>query len=85
MLTPGFPGEMPLFTRGLSEQGATVLGVSNTPVHDLPDLARRHLSDYLQAPDLFTNPAVAITEIRRWLGARTVDRVCCLWEPGVTS
>ncbi|WP_396221334.1 acetyl-CoA carboxylase biotin carboxylase subunit family protein [Gemmatimonas sp.] len=83
MLTPGFPGEMPLFTRGLSEQGATVLGVSNTPVQDLPDIARRHLSDYLQAPDLFTNPEVAIEQIRRWLGSRTVDRVCCLWEPGV--
>jgi ribosomal protein L22 len=83
MLTPGFPGEMPLFTRGLSEQGATVLGVSNMPVQDLPDIARRHLSDYFLAPDLFTNPEVAIEQIRRWLGSRTVDRVCCLWEPGV--
>ena len=24
-----------------------------------------------------------IEQIRRWLGDRTVDRVCCLWEPGV--
>ncbi|HYW32238.1 MAG TPA: ATP-grasp domain-containing protein [Gemmatimonas sp.] len=83
MLTPGYPGEMPLFTRGLSEQGATVLGVANGPVHELPELARRHLSAYLQVPDLFTNPESAIVQLRAWLGSRTIDRVCCLWEPGV--
>jgi hypothetical protein len=83
MITPGYPGEMPLFTRGLSEQGATVLGVANGPAHELPELARRHLSDYLQVPDLFTNGPSAIEQIRRWLGARTLDRVCCLWEPGI--
>jgi len=83
MIAPGFPGEMPLFTRGLSLQGATVLGTSNGPAHDLPDLAKRHLSDYLMVPDLFSNPASAIEQLRRWLGSRTLDRVCCLWEPGI--
>ncbi len=83
MITPGYPGEMPLFTRGLSVHGATVLGVANGPAHELPDLARRHLSDYLQVPDLFTNSDSAIAQIRAWLGSRTLDRVCCLWEPGV--
>lgn len=83
MVTPGYPGEMPLFTRGLSLQGATVLGVANGPVHELPEMARRHLSGYLQVGDLFSNPASAIEQIRRWLGGRTVDRVCCLWEPGI--
>lgn len=83
MITPGYPGEMPFFTRGLSEQGATVLGVANGPAHDLPELARRHLSDYLQVPELFADSASAIAQIRRWLGSRTLDRVCCLWEPGV--
>lgn len=83
MITPGFPGEMPLFTRGLSMQGASVLGVANGPVHDLPELARRHLAGYLQVPDLFTNTPSAIAQIRKWLGDRTVDRVCCLWEPGI--
>ncbi len=83
MLTPGYPGEMPLFTRGLAEQGATVLGVANGPAHELPESARRYLSDYLAVPDLFTNPDSAIIQIRHWLGARTLDRVCCLWEPGV--
>lgn len=83
MIAPGFPGEMPLFTRGLSMQGATVLGTSNGPVHDLPELAKRHLSDYLMVPDLFTNAPSAIEQLRRWLGNRTLDRVCCLWEPGI--
>ena len=83
MITPGFPGEMPLFTRGLSLQGAQVLGVANGPAQDLPEMARRHLSDYLQVPDLFSDTASAILQIRRWLGSRTLDRVCCLWEPGV--
>ena len=83
MLTPGFPGEMPLFTRGLSMQGASVLGVASGSVHDLPELARRHLSGYLQVSDLFTNTASAIAQIQRWLNGRTIDRVCCLWEPGI--
>jgi hypothetical protein len=83
MLAPGYPGEMPLFTRGLSLQGATVLGASNGPAHELPELARRHLSEYIAIPDLFTNAPSAIAQLRQWLGSRTLDRVCCLWEPGV--
>lgn len=83
MLTPGYPGEMPHFTRGLSEHGATVLGVANGPAHELPEMARHHLSDYLQIADLFSHPQSAIAQIRKWLGNRTLDRVCCLWEPGV--
>ncbi len=83
MLTPGYPGEMPLFARGLSMQGASVLGVANGPSHELPSLTRRHLAGYLQVGDLFTDTASAITQIQRWLGGRTVDRVCCLWEPGI--
>ena len=83
MLAPGYPGEMPLFTRGLSLQGATVLGASNGPAHELPELARRHLSDYIAIPDLFTNAPSAVAQLRQWLGSRTLDRVCCLWEPGI--
>jgi hypothetical protein len=83
MLTPGYPGEMPHFTRGLSQQGAQVLGVADGPAHDLPELARRHLSDYLALPGLFTDTAAVLPALRRWIGNRQVDRVCCLWEPGV--
>ncbi|MEQ1693112.1 MAG: hypothetical protein ABMA00_17615 [Gemmatimonas sp.] len=83
MLTPGYPGEMPLFTRGLSMHGANVLGVANGPAHELPEIARRHLAGYLQVSDLFTNPLSAIESIKRWLAGQTIDRVCCLWEPGI--
>ncbi len=83
MLTPGYPGEMPFFTRGLSMHGASVLGVANGPANELPEMARKHLSDYLQVSDLFTDPASGIKQIRSWLGARTLDRICCLWEPGI--
>ena len=83
MLTPGYPGEMPLFTRGLSINGATVLGVANGSERELPEMARKHLSDYLQVSDLFSDPASGIRQLRAWLGARTLDRVCCLWEPGI--
>jgi len=83
MLTPGYPGEMPLFTRALSMQGAKVLGVANGPSHELPEIAKQHLSDYLQLPTLFSDPHAAIVTLRQWLGKRQLDRVCCLWEPGV--
>lgn len=83
MLTPGYPGEMPYFTRGLSVQGAMVLGVADGPAHDLPELARRHLSDYLSLPGLFTDTDAVLPVLRKWIGNRTIDRVCCLWEPGV--
>jgi hypothetical protein len=83
MLTPGYPGEMPYFTRGLSMQGAQVLGVADGPAHDLPELARRHLSDYLALPGLFTDTAAVMPALMRWIGNRQIDRVCCLWEPGV--
>ncbi len=83
MLTPGYPGEMPYFTRGLSLHGAKVLGVADGPAHDLPDLARQHLSDYLALPGLFSDTASVMPQLRKWIGNRTIDRVCCLWEPGV--
>jgi biotin carboxylase len=83
MIMPGFPGEMPHFTRGLSEVGATVWGVAPGHVSELPDLARRHLSHYLAVPSLFTDEATAIAAIREWTRGVTIDHVCCLWEPGV--
>lgn len=83
MIMPGYPGEMPYFTRGLSLQGARVLGVAEGSVNELPDLARRHLSDYLQVPGLFTDNAAGIAKVAEWTRGQTIDRVCCLWEPGV--
>ncbi len=83
MIMPGFPGEMPYFTRGLSEMGATVWGVAQGPATELPELSRRHLSHYLAVPALFTDTNAAIAAIRDWTRGVTIDRVSCLWEPGV--
>lgn len=82
MLSPGFPAEMPLFTRGLSEVGARVLGVGDQPQSALDAEVRANLSAYLQVKSLWDEPAV-VAEVKRWLGGRTPDRVECLWEPGV--
>jgi hypothetical protein len=83
MIMPGYPGEMPLFTRGLSLQGARVLGVAEGSIDELPETARRHLSGYLQVPGLFSNNAAGIAKVAEWVKGETIDRVCCLWEPGV--
>jgi biotin carboxylase len=83
MIMPGFPGEMPHFTRGLSEVGATVWGVAPGGADELPELARRHLSHYRSVPELFTDTDAAIRAIREWTRGTTLHRVSCLWEPGV--
>ena len=81
-LSPGFPAEMPHFTRGLAAVGARVLGVGDGPLAGVPDEARRSLTDYLQVRQLWQEDET-IDEVRRWLHGRSVDRVECLWEPGV--
>ncbi len=73
---------MPEFTRGLAEVGATVYGVGDQPAAALPPLVKRSLRDYLQVRSLWDSAAV-LPEIRRWLGGHTLDRVECLWEPGM--
>jgi len=80
MISPGFPGDMPHFTRGLAEVGARVLGVGDQPAGAL-DCAEA-LSDYLQVGDLW-DEASTIEAVRQWLGGSQVDRVECMWEPGV--
>ena len=65
MILPGFPGEMPFFTRGLAEVGATVWGVAPGHVTELPPVAQRHLSRFLSVPSLFTDERAAIAAIGR--------------------
>jgi len=77
--SPGYPPEMNDFTRGLAEVGAEVVGVGDGPVHGLPDMVKRSLSDYLQMP---MHDASAIVAAARARGHR-FDRVECLWEPFV--
>jgi biotin carboxylase len=84
MLSPGFPGEMPHFTRGLSRVGARVFGLGDQPEQDLPVEARRALAAYLRVPDLW-NEAAVIDRVRHEVAAAGVriDGVECLWEPAM--
>lgn len=82
IISPGYPADMPQFTRGLAEVGATVLGVGDTPTHALPELVRKSLSAYLQVHSLWDEQKVA-GELRNWLRGRQLDRIECLWEPGM--
>ncbi|MGQ0765559.1 MAG: ATP-grasp domain-containing protein [Gemmatimonadota bacterium] len=82
MLAPGYPGEMPYFCRGLSLHGARVYGVSDVPEHDLPQMTKDHLSGYLRVPNFADEDAV-VKQIIAGVGSHTIDRVVCMWEPGV--
>ena len=82
MLSPGYPADIPEFVRGLSEQGATVFGAGDQPASSLPALVRRHLSDYLQVRSLWDADSTA-TDIRQHFRGRQLDRIECLWEPGI--
>jgi hypothetical protein len=79
MISPGYPADMPQFTRGLAEVGATVLGVGDSPRDALPEVARSALSGSLQVHSLWNIPSV-VYELRAWLKGRQLDRIECLWE-----
>ncbi len=84
-LAPGYPPEMPDFTRGLAEVGARVIGVGSGPVSSLPDKARSALSDYIQVPNLLAEDDV-VERVTAALRARGgVDRVESAWEPLVVA
>jgi len=73
---------MPHFVRGLAEVGARVVGVGDQPEGLLPELTRRSLERYVRVRTLWDEEGV-IGELRRVLGDSVVDRVECLWEPGM--
>ena len=81
-LAPAYPGEMPLFTRGLAEAGARVIGVGDQPIGALPETAKRALSDYVQITSWADEDAVVSTVLAAVRG-RNVDLVETLWEPTV--
>jgi len=81
-ISPGFPAEMPFFTRGLGEVGATVIGIGDQPESMIPDTARPHLAAYFQLERLWDEDAV-VAEVRRITKIGRIDRVECLWEPGM--
>ncbi len=82
MFSPGFPAEMPRFTRGLARVGANVLGLGDQPFEMLPEEARTSLAGYLRVRNLFDEKAV-VEEVRQWAQQRPIDRIECLWEPGM--
>lgn len=80
MISPGFPVEMPLFTRGLAEVGARVIGLGDQPAEALPPPARSSLAEYVRVGSLADETEV--TGRARWVADRVgIDRVECLWEP----
>jgi hypothetical protein len=82
LLSPGYPADMPEFTRGLAEAGARVFGVGDTPPDGLPPLVRRCLADYIPVRSLWDEDAV-IEALRQRLRGDRLDRIECLWEPGI--
>ncbi|MGH9117616.1 MAG: ATP-grasp domain-containing protein [Acidimicrobiales bacterium] len=80
MLGPGYPGEMPMFTRGLAEVGARVIGVGDQPQEALPELARRSLSAYVQIGS-WADEDDAVATVLGALRGTNVDLVESLWEP----
>ena len=82
LLSPGYPADMPEFTRGLAESGARVFGVGDTPVDGLPPLVRTFLDQYIPVRSLWDEGAVIATLCDRLRG-QTLDRIECLWEPGI--
>src|SRR5262245_19824098 len=73
---------MPLFTRGLAEVGATVIGVGDQPPDALPELSRRALADYIQIGSWADEDGIMRTVLDRLRG-RNVDLIETLWEPTV--
>ncbi len=82
MLSPGFPAEMPHFTRGLAEVGARVIGLGEQPAGMLAEGARRALRHYEQVDSLWDEHALVDT-VRRLDSRFGIARVECLWEPGI--
>ena len=82
MISPGFPDDMPLFTRGLARVGAQVIGIGDQP-QPAADVASALIA-YLPIANLWDEDNTVET-VASWLAAHhaTVDRVECLWEPGV--
>ena len=82
MIAPGYPDEMPFFVRGLALEGAAVIGIGDQPEHDIPQMTRRHLAAYVRVPSL-QDEDECLRVATQWASGKHIDRVICLWEPGV--
>jgi hypothetical protein len=81
-LSPGYPPEMPQFVAGLARCGARVLGLGDQPRAALPEMVQRSLTDHLHVRNLW-DEAQTVEAVRNWAKAVRIDRVECLWEPGM--
>jgi len=84
MISPGYPGTMPAFTRALAQVGARVFGVGDQPEAWLPIGVRDALVAHLHVPDLWDDRDV-VGRVVAEAGSAGVrfDRVECLWEPAM--
>src|SRR5580658_6398276 len=80
MISPGYPAEMALFTRGLAQAGADVIGLGDQAQSALPETARPALAHYVQVASLAASDQVAAT-VRELARQVRIDQVECLWEP----
>jgi hypothetical protein len=80
LLAPGFPAEMPFFTRGLAQVGVNVIGLGDQPESALPAMAREHLAAYLHSRD-FSDEDSILGQVQAVSRHTRIDRVECLWEP----
>jgi biotin carboxylase len=80
MISPGYPAEMPFFTRGLARAGAQVIGAGDQSISALPDMARDHLTAYWQVPSFANEDAIVHEVVQRAAGIH-IDHVASLWEP----
>jgi len=80
MISPGYPPEMPLFTRGLAAVDVRVIGVGDQPESALAPQVRDSLAYYLQIRS-FSDEDSVIAQVRELAKRVRVDRVECLWEP----
>jgi biotin carboxylase len=80
IFSPGFPGEMPYFTRGLKQVGARVIGLGDQPTDALPPVAKESLDAYVQVSS-FTDEAEIFREVEAVHRQAPLARIECLWEP----
>ena len=82
VIQPGFPAEIPYFVRGLARMGARVIGIGDQPQSMLTDVAKEGLAAYVRTPEVWNADAV-IRALKQQNLASILDRVECLWEPGM--
>jgi len=80
MISPGYPPEMPLFTRGLAAVGARVIGLGDQPEAALAPDVRTSLAHYMHVRSFADEDAI-VAQVRDLARRIRIERVECLWEP----